>query len=213
MKKIIDIRANYLYNFKHIKDTGFDKFTICYNGTIYGTRNPYVLLRVLNEMINCGDIDNDIQWIINGSLDNSTLQHFKEIDDFNILRFNGLISHEECLRMASSSHMLVSLGEYGEGAYLGWTGKIFEYFRTCVPILSFSDHFGVQYDSLKELNEGIPVLPNETDMIKDFVWLLYSDWKSGVKQQWGDFEKCKKYERKRITEKLSRIFDGVVNNH
>ena len=199
-------------DFLEYEKVSFNKFTICYTGTVYGSRNPFLLLDILNGLIESGKIDSDkTQWVINGNLGARTIQMIETRDKYGIMVLNGIVSHKESIAIASASNMLVSLGEYDEGAYLVWTGKIFEYFRTCVPILSFSSHFGVQHDALMELNQGITVLPEETDRIEDFVLDLYNDWLNKSDRKWGNIEKAKRFDRRNITKGLAKEFDKILD--
>ena len=110
----------------------------------------------------------------------------------------------------TGANLLVVVGDYGEGAYACWASKLFEYFRTCRPILSFSASYGVQHDALADLNQGITVDPDDLDKMKSFISSLYNDWRSGSARKWGDIEKAKIYERKNLTSKLADVFDSLM---
>ncbi len=199
--------------YKEIEPERFEKFTIAYIGSFYGNMflaKPGNWSRVISDMISSDVIDKDqIQWIFYGKIDGKAVDEIRENDKYGIFHFYETVPHKKALELMTGANLLVVVGDYGEGANACWASKLFEYFRTGVPILSFSSPYGVQHDALIELDQGTTVEPDDADKMKAFISELYRDWKAGTPKKRGDSEKVKVYERRNLTKKLAEVFDTL----
>ncbi|MDE6252016.1 MAG: hypothetical protein K2M78_05155 [Lachnospiraceae bacterium] len=190
-----------------------EKFTLCYNGWVYLDRNPVVLLKIINSMIEDKEIDKDkIQWVFNGVIQVDIQERLISEDKFNILKFNGYLEHLDSLNIASKSDALVLWGGIGEGAKVMYTGKIFEYLRLKRPIIGFSTSGGVFDEVFNATKCGQNFEYDDIDKIKQYLGYLYGKWKNNEIVCVGNNKEIEKYERRNLTKKLADIFNDLLKN-
>lgn len=187
------------------------KFTLCYNGMIYLDRNPLKLLGAINELIDGEQIlADDIKWIINGTFEKDWRQKIEELDKYNIVCYNGYLTHLESIKSAMQSDILILFGAQGEATKIFYTGKVFEYIRMKKPILSFSTEGGVLTDILAETETGDNFEYGDIENVKKYLVKRYGQWKYGEQMSCGNAEAIKRYSRESITRKLGEIFDRLL---
>ncbi len=185
-------------------------FTIVYNGSALAHRDPVQILDIINEMISEGQIPpNKIKLVLNGDLLKDYKTKLIKADKHNIAQINGYLPHLESLKLSYAANLLIIFGDYGETAHITYTGKLFEYLRTGVPILSYSSPYGVQHDLLKEQNAGITVEYSDRDRIKAFIKKLFCDWLNGEEQRRMDNYKLERFSRESIAIRFSNIFKDI----
>lgn len=198
----------------HLKGDRNNKFTLCYNGMIYIDRSPLELLNYINELIEEGQIlADDIQWIFNGTLENKWRQKIDCLDRYNIVKYNGYLTHSESIKSAMQSDILVLFGAQGGATKVFYTGKVFEYIRMRKPILSFSTEGGVLTNILSETQTGENFEYDDRENIKKYLVQKYQSWKNQEEIICGNEEAIQRYSRKNITKRLAEIFDKLLENN
>lgn len=189
-----------------------DQFTLLFNGYIYDNYDIDFVLEVINELILEGHMDaRKTRLEFNGS-NPSNFSSFIEKDKYGIVRYNGYLSHQESLESLFGANILLLFGLFGEGAYAGYSGKLFEYLRTGLPILSISSPYGVQYELIEEHGHGITATPNNKQKMKDFILTYYNEWECGTPlrvMQPDDY--VKSFSREYLTARLAQVFDDVFS--
>jgi len=217
-KKMIEITNG--YDEEDFKDIVGDfeknkKFTLCYNGSVYGDRSPVVVLEAINTLIENGKIDSKkIQWIFNGSIDRFWKQKLQESDKYNIIIENGYLPHAKSIKNAMSSDLLILLGLYDGGSKFGYTGKLFEYLRMGKFILGLSSKDGV-YDCLfQKMRCGKNCEYDDKDGIKDIIFERYNKWEKSESDLKLDivWDEVNKYSRYNLTKKLVHFFNDLLVN-
>ena len=205
------------YDEEDFKDISFSKrrnkkWTICYSGTVHGNRNVVIVLEKINELIQSGKIQKEeILWIFNGLLNDGWHEKIQTADRHGIVLFNGYLSHLKSLELSIQSDLLVLCGEGGSGANIVYTGKVFEYLRTKVPILSLSAENGVLAHILDRTKAGKNFDYEDTEGIGNFVLELYLLWKNNALSfEIVDDDAIQKYSRESCTRLLSEIFDELL---
>jgi len=191
-----------------------NKYTICYNGMIYIDRNPEGVLIALNQLIEEKKIESDsIRWVFNGNLSEKWEKRLKQADVYHIIQYNGYLPHLESLDVAVNSDLLLLCGAHGEGTKIVYTGKVFEYLRMGVPILSLSTNGGVLGDLLDETQAGKNFEYDDIEGIKLYLLEQYRMWKANdVPERKVNEEAIQKYSRESTTEKLAEVFDSLLNS-
>ena len=189
-----------------------DKWTVCYSGTVYGNRNVLAVLEEINELIQDGAIrKEEIQWVFNGLFDDGWQEKIQDADKYGIVIFNGYLDHLKSLELSVQSDLLVLCGERDSGANIVYTGKVFEYLRTKVPILSLSAKDGVLDHILRETRTGRNFDYEDRDGIREFVLEQYHLWENnGLPLMNIDEAAIQQYSRENTCRKLAGVFDIVL---
>ncbi len=188
-----------------------ERFTLCYNGTIYINRNPLGTLEAINQLISDEVVSpREIRWIFNGALEEKWKKQINDADRYNIVEYNGNLSHHDSIVSAINSDMLVLFGATGEGAMVVHTGKVFEYLRMKRNILCLSSKGGILEQIMEETRAGENYEYEDTEGIKDYILRNFTQWKSGKQSNSIDEGAIKKYSREYATMLLSKVFDTVL---
>lgn len=215
--KVVSITNGYdETDFEGIDGVEYTKFTIAYVGSFYGKMfdaKPENWSKVITDMIDSREIEKTkLQWLFYGNIDNRAVESIKRNDKYGITAFYGSIPHRKALKAMCNADLLVGVGEYGEGAYSGWSSKFFEYLRAGKPILSFSSPYGVQHETLTEFDRGITVMPDEAERMREFIGLHYNKWCRGERNRFVHSDKYDRFERKSLTEQLADVFDKLIDD-
>ena len=203
-------------DFQHINSelTHRDAFRILFNGTVYKDFDICFIIKIINELIADEEIDkNKIRLEFNGStpfLDASV----NKTDIYKIVEYNGYLRHEESIKKMYESSILLVFGSYGDGAYSGYTGKLFEYLRTGIPILSISSPYGVHYEMVEEHHHGITATIEDSEKIKNFVCEVFRRWQNnGTVKLYQPDEYVKSFSREHLCKRLADVFDEVLDTY
>lgn len=212
--KIIEITNGYDEDdFKSIvvPEVQNSKFTLCYNGSLYGDRTPLNLLKALNNLIEKDYVKKDsVIWTFNGTIENRWKRELEENDKYNIIRYTGYLDHLQSIKKAMKADVLLFFGLEGKGAEIGYSGKIFEYIRMQKPILAFSGNGGVVDEMLIETKTGVNFEYEDIENIEKHILELYRNWKNDKNDFSPDSSKIQKYSRENITKMLSEVFDKLL---
>lgn len=190
-----------------------NQYTICYNGMIYIDRNPEGVLLALNQLIEEKKMGaGSIRWVFNGTLSEKWEKRLRQADVYHIIQYNGYLPHLESLDVAMNSDLLLLCGANGVGTKIVYTGKVFEYLRMGVPILSLSTNGGVLGDLLDETQAGENFEYDDIEGIKKYLLEQYHLWKANpVSERRVNEEAIQKYSRESTTRKLAEIFDSLLH--
>lgn len=188
------------------------KWTVCYSGTVYGNRDVLVVLEAVNSLIQEGKAaKQELRWIFNGTFADGWKEKIEAADRYGIVEFNGYLSHLESLKLTINSDLLILCGESGSGTNIVYTGKVFEYLRTEVPILSLSAKGGVLSHILDETKAGRNFDYGDKEGIREFVLEQYHIWKNNeLLAVHADKTAIRQYSRENTARKLAGIFDTVL---
>lgn len=196
------------------KNTMNQKFTLCYNGSMYPQcRNPRWLLQVLDNMIYENEIEaNEICWIINGDISQEFQSVIDQWDKYHIVKTTNVLPHKKSIQIAMNADLLVFYGENGDNGELNYPGKFYEYLRMERPILCFSGHNSFQEKIINELGIGKNFDYGEFEgEVREFLKQEYVLWKKETPPILNHNKKIERFERKNLTKKLSIVFDKVLS--
>ncbi len=187
------------------------KFTLCFNGMLYGERNPLVILDAINALIKKGDIkEEDICWEFNGIVEQKWNIKLQENDTYGIIKYNGYLAHCDSIASMMEADLLLLLGIEGIDAEGGYTGKFFEYLRTGKTILALSSVGSSCEKILDRTGSGKNFSYNDFIGIKEYIVRLYNNWKNGINNIKPDFNVIEKFSRENLTRELSNVFNKIL---
>ncbi len=192
-----------------------DKFTLCFNGALYGNRTPLNLLKIINNLIEEDIVgQNEITWIFNGTIEKKWRSELEQNDKFNIVQYNGYLNHLQSIQEAIKADMLILYGLEGRGVQngvsAGYPGKVFEYIRMKRRILCFSSKGSILEELLTRTKTGQNFDYDDFKGISQYILDHYTLWKDGERQICGDETVIQKYSREYTTNQLVRVFDRIL---
>ncbi len=193
------------------KEVHNDKFTMVYTGALYGRRKPDTFFESLRQLIAEGKVDgNKVTVRLMGNYYKDRLQ--KVIDSFGLtkqIEIIGYVPHDVCIQEQMGCDALVLIEGTGPGANAFYTGKLFEYMNTGKPVLALLPEHGAAADLVHESNIGIVADTDDVVRIKENLLQYYQAWENGTLKFEPNQEVIARYERKKLTQKLAEIFDGL----
>ena len=163
----------------------FDKeevFKIVYTGALYnGKRNPLILLKAVDHLVQKNQIDSEKIEIIYAGKDGQVWDKWlSETNTKQLFRDLGVLPRATCLNLQQNAQLNLLL-TYANTQMTGYlTGKFYEYLEAGKPLLNIingaaDDEFE---DIFKELNPGMLVYNQEKyiSMISHFLLQLYHEW-------------------------------------
>lgn len=189
------------------------KFTLCHNGTVYIDRNPVKVLLAINELIQEGKISpTEIRWIFNGEVEKYWKEEIAAVDKYQIVHYNGYLSHAKSISIAINSDILVMLGISGEDLPTGCNGKMFEYMRMMKPILNLSSD-RTSKEVINRTQTGESFGYDDGEGIRRFILQHFEAWKKGEDNFKCNQSEIAKYSREFETKLLAGIFDNLLKKN
>jgi len=198
--KILEKKSKVLYwgysekYFSNLTNTPkSDEKAIVHSGNIFDYQNPKEFWKIIKRKIDQGE---KIKLKFIGTVGPMIKQNLNEIGLTNYTEYMGFLSYNEMLNeLNNADYLLVCATEKRHVP-----GKLFEYLRIGKPIIAFGDDNEEIKNILTETNSGMIFNYNENG--KEFFE------KPG--QFKTDFSIVKKFDRKKITEELSKILNNIT---
>ena len=183
------------------------KFTITYAGSIYGLRTARSFLIGLKELIiQNDDLEKNIEVLFVGNCGTETACLVKELQLEKYVKLRGQMSHKKCLEYLMSSDVLLLLITSKENL----TGKMFEYFASQKPIIAISPIDGLASKLIRSINAGTVIPPRNIELVTKTILFYYNRWRNEKLIQPPNYSaNIEKFNRKILTQRLSKIFDKV----
>lgn len=193
------------YDTINVKETTLDaKFTIAHIGSLLSKRNPKMLWRVLEDLINSHkDFASDFQLNIVGSIGDDVL---KTLDKFKLTPYCknfGYVSHKEAVIFQKQSQVLLLIEIDSPDTKCIIPGKLFEYLVSNRPILAMGPVGSDVEDIIKETNTGNYFYYNDYKALKTQIYEYYLMYKTGQLQVHGIG--LQQYSRKSLTASLAKL--------
>lgn len=190
-----------------------NKFTIIYNGTFYLDIKPYTFIKAINNLINSNMINTEsIEIKFIGKIDKEIKLEAQLRDTYKLIKFANYMTHIESLKESLKGDLLLLITGKREEVKSVYTGKVFEYLRLKKPILALTPKDSVIEKLLEETSCGINAEYDDIESIENIIFKYYSDWKNDEKFIVNE-DKIKKYERKKLTKNLAKVFDEVLRDN
>ncbi len=189
------------------------KFHICHCGYFYPktalpffeilraffTENPHLRGRIQVDLV--GYLEKEYQdWIVQNQLE-------------DVIKSWGYMEHESSICFLLKSHLLLYLtgsnGDYWKGVV---AGKLFEYLASGKPILALAPLNGESEKIIKQANSGWVIDLKDKPGIKNKLKEAYQLHAQGKLYLENDWSYIQNFERKKLTEKLSEVFNQCLKN-
>lgn len=200
-------------NFKRAKPSVYkvkDKFTIVYTGTLLDYQTPIYFFEALESLVNENpDVLANIEVVFAGGMALHYQERFSKPPLSSVIKFLGLLPYQEAINLTYSGDtlLLIVYEEMGGNSIL--TNKLFEYIGARKPILALVPQ-GVAADLIESEKLGAVVSPRDIQGIKLAILKLYKKWQEKKLYTEANYDRIsKKFDRKTLTYKLSKIFDEV----
>lgn len=196
-------------DFKNIKSTLDQKFSIIHAGILASDRLPYEFLKALASIIKEDEqFKKDLVLKLIGSIDDETLEIIKTIIPKGNLELTGLISRNEVLQQISNVQVLLNLvNKINSKGRI--PGKIYEYFRAKRPIVSIGDTKGDVAKLIEETQSGACFEYEDFQNTKDHLLKLYAKFKTeDLKETKGKIEHLSNYNQTQI---VANYLDEISN--
>lgn len=184
-----------------------DRFTIVYNGMIYGKRSPEKVLMAIDNLIKKNKIDvNKVEILFHGKIGNEHIGIIKHYEDLypEVIKHCGQTTHRESLQELCRANALLLLIDEGPGSSGIYTGKIFEYIRTGKIILGVVPD-GVAKNLIADTKTGYTAYPSRIDEIEGIIFKAYIEFINNNKDFKPDYNKIQHYSRENLTKKLIEV--------
>jgi len=188
-----------------------DKYTVLYNGTLYGKRSPDKILEAIDNLIKANKIpENKIQIKFLGEVGHE----FKEIIQFYSNKYpevviqKDYVPHKESLMEMCKANALLLIIDEGLGSEGIFTGKIFEYLRSGKIILGIVPK-GVAKDLILETRTGLIASPANEKEIENIIYEAYSLFLDGNKEFNPQWDLINNYSRENLTKALAEVIKEI----
>ena len=188
------------------KKHNIKKFKISYLGLLNKFRFPKIFFNVLKEIISKNnDIEKDIEILISGTIDTSIYNYLMN-DSILKTKINYVenIEYEKTFNHFDSSSLLLLL--LNKNSVNTTPTKVFDYASSGTPVLTLGEKKDRKMDLLlKELSLEKIIYYSDKISIEKSILKSYQNFKLKIKNK--PSENIKKYDRKYLTKKLSKILD------
>jgi len=191
--------------FKNDVNPAIDKkFSISHIGTLVKTRNPRLLWKVLNILVNeNSQFGSDLEIKLVGKVDYSVIESLKQYNLSDFYNKIDYLPHDEVIRIQQQSQVLLLLINNTPNAKMILTGKFFEYLAARRPILCIGPTDGDAAKILFETNSGYISDFDDEETLKKNIISLYSEYKTGKLQSHN--KGIERFSRKTLTKELAGL--------
>ena len=156
------------------------KFKITYSGGLEIARNPENLWRALNKLkTEHPEFAKDLELEFVGNLSREVQNNLASFNLIGNLNNTGYLSHKETINKIMNSDLLLLTNFPDEKSKGIIPGKLFEYLATGNPVLAIGPGGGDVEKILEKTNAGKYFTHTDIEALKEFVFGLYSKWKTG----------------------------------
>jgi len=185
------------------------KFSITHAGSLNKDRNPFILWKVLEELVKVNsDFASKLEIKLIGPIDITVKVALKKHNLMQYTRLIDSLPHKEVIpHLITSQVLLLPLNNVHniEGII---PGKMYEYLGAIRPIICIGDIDGDAAEIIYETQTGSVVGFSDKNKLKKEVLKLYDDYKLGVLEI--NSNHYNKYSRKQLAERFAIIFNQML---
>jgi glycosyltransferase involved in cell wall biosynthesis len=190
-----------------------EKFLLCHIGSLNKDRNPKLLWKCLAQLVeNDSGFGRDLRIRFIGQVD------YKVFDD--LIRFNLMnrtekieyLPHDETLRKAAESSVLLLLLNNTPNVNGIIPGKVFEYLALQRPILCIGPEGGDSARIIRDCKAGLIVGFEDVEGIKSSINNLYREFITGDAWKVSQQENFDHYSRKKLAGDIADLLYKIVGN-
>ena len=192
-------------DFINLKTTQFNVFTALFAGTLHQALKPESLFLALKMLLEKHpEMRTKTQFLMVGRRDPFVDRLIIQNDLDGYVKITNQVSHKTCLEYCRGADMLLFCIPDHD-----WIpSKIYEYMRVGRPILGVADPESDAFNVIRKNYQGECYASREPDSIARFIHNIYKKKgtleKESIKNR---YNKLRKFERKNLTQKLSKTFE------
>jgi glycosyltransferase involved in cell wall biosynthesis len=188
------------------------KFRIVFTGSIYGQLTAKSFFIAIKELISeKPELKKKLEVIFVGNYGKETINLVNELKLKETVHLKGYVPHKKCIDLIVNSDALLLLitilGSKGKEIL---TGKIFEYLASKKPIIAIAPQDGLASELIQKLDAGIIIPPRNVNLVKEAIIKFYNSWLNKKQITIKNNDELKKYDRRLLTQKLTKIFEKVT---
>lgn len=195
-------------DFKNFKKRLSKKFIFTYTGSFYGARNPTAFLEAYKEFIKQEKLSSKVYFV--GEYKRGIYEIISKLKLQNYVIITKYLSHKESINYLEKSTALLLINAPGPQNKGIISGKLFEYMASGKPILALTPKDGVAAELIRKTKTGLVVDPENVFEIEKAIEFLYQKWQKGEKIINPAWDEIKKYERKKLTQRLAKVFNEIL---
>ncbi|PKQ44093.1 glycosyltransferase family 4 protein [Confluentibacter flavum] len=177
------------------------KFSISHIGSLLSERNPEVLWRVLQDLIEGLDgFKDDFQLNFIGFISDNIMESIERYHLTNHVNNIGYVSHKESVVYQKKSQLLLLIEINSDETKCIIPGKLFEYMVSNRPIVSIGPKGSDVEKIIKETNTGNYFYYSDYELLKAVLINHYNAFKNNTLQSHA--VGLQKYSRKNLTKQL-----------
>lgn len=185
-----------------------EAFLLTHIGSLNADRNPDILWQSLAELCNENEkLAENLQLRFIGRNDISLKESLEKHNLLHRTDFIDYLPHEEALRLAAKSSVLLLLLNNTPNQMGIIPGKTFEYLALEKPILCIGPTDGASANLLKETNAGVTCGFKETEKMKGVIRSYFHQWINEPDEE--QIININSYSRKSLTSDLSVILNTL----
>lgn len=195
------------YDYESVASVELDeKFSISHIGSLLSERNPEVLWKVLEELIDINKVfASMLQLNFVGSVSEEVLRSLEEYNLFQYVNLKGYVPHVEAIKYQRKSQVLLLIEIDSEDTKCIIPGKLFEYMVSKRPILSIGPKGSDVSEILRATNTGTYFLYSDYEAIKEAILDMFEAFRTGDLK--SNAIGLQKYSRKALTSKLAELIN------
>ena len=186
-----------------------DKFTIAYTGSLYGLRNPALLVTALETLFAQGVLSPErVRLRLVGRIGEDVTADISRSPVYACTEFIPYRPHSESIRLLQASDVALLIVDRSSERNAIVPGKVFEYLGAGKAILALAPHGSAIEELLTETQAGVVCETAEecTSVLIDW----YDRWQRNEPLVTPNFNAIARYERRNAAQQLAAQFDELV---
>lgn len=187
-----------------IKKSGNSSFIITYSGGLEMARNPLVIWKALQEIIQENqEFKEKLQLVFYGNISKDVRNSLQENGLIDFVIEKGYVSHKESIIGIKEASLLILTNFPDEKSKGIIPGKLFEYVATQNPILAVGPSDSDVEKILIETQSGNYFTQEEKESVKQYISAVFVNRNQNKKE--GISEKIQVYSRRKLAGKLAEL--------
>lgn len=184
-------------------------FTITYTGSLYGLRNPSMLICALEMLVQQGVIDAErLRVRLIGRVGSDVAQTLQQSPLWQRIEIVPYVPHRDSIRALQQSDVALLVVDRSEDSHAIVPGKVFEYLGAGKPILALAPHGSAVEKLLAETGAGVVCASVEECCNVLAQW--YARWARGEELLQPNHSAIALYSRRTAAERLAGVLDRLT---
>jgi glycosyltransferase involved in cell wall biosynthesis len=194
------------FNVKEGLNINREKFVLSHIGSLNKDRNPEILWKILNKILeNNKEFKDKLKINLVGKVDYAVIDSIKKYNLGDCLVRTEYLPHNEITNQYTKSDILLLLLNNTPNIKGIVTGKLFEYIASRKPVLCIGSGSGDASRVINETNSGMAFDFDEMAGIEAFIENQFNNFKNNIQSINTDTENIHKYSRKELTKELIKV--------